>query len=102
MNDEYGPTANYDELDDVEVREKLRRLRRRAMADQINRIAMQPLGEGRDGHDVSAVIDAFGRGPGSPFYVPDWRPPWAPDWTPRPIDGATPMDDDDGIEWRRG
>jgi hypothetical protein len=91
-----------DELDDVEVRERLRQLRRRAMADQINRIAMQPLEQGQPGHDVTPVIDAFGRGPSSPFYVPDYRPPWAPDWQPRPLDGGPPMDDDDGIEWRRG
>lgn len=97
--------GDMDELDDVEVRERLRQIRRRAMQDEINRVTMQPLEPGSPGHNLTPVIDAFGRGPGSPFYQPDWRPPWAPDWNPQSVFRALDPDapqDDDGIEWRRG
>lgn len=88
-----------DELDQADVRARLDQLRRRALADTINAIVGEPLAPGQDGHDLTAIIDAFGRGPSSPFHMPDVRPPWAPHWQPRPADGAGPVEDD-GIIWR--
>jgi protein gp37 len=90
-----------DELDNANVRQRLDALRRRAMQDSINAIVQEPLAAGQDGHNLTAIIDAFGRGPSSPFHMPDVRPSWAPTWQPRP---APELDapDDDGIIWKVG
>ena len=88
-----------DELDRAAVRRRLAELRRRGMLDRLNEVTQQPLAPGSDGHDVTQIIDAFGRGPSSPFHMPDVRPSWAPDWQPRPFHAAEGPDDD-GIIWK--
>lgn len=65
-----------DELDNPEVAERLRRMRRESMHRALRGSAMEPLPEGETPKPI-AKLDAFGRGPGSPFYVPDYQPPWA-------------------------
>lgn len=88
-----------DELDLAVVRQRLAELRRRGLLERLNEVTSQPLAQGQAGHDVTAIIDAFGRGPGSPMHMPDVRPTWAPDWTPRPA-WAADAPDDDGIIWK--
>lgn len=98
---------DHDELDDATVRERLRALRRQTARQALHDLGMTPLAEGQTPPPANRHIDAFGRGPSSPLYQPDFRPPWAPDWTPsdgpvypRWAEAWRDPNEDDGIEWR--
>jgi hypothetical protein len=70
-----GPDTDQDELNQPGVRRRLADVRGETLMDQLNRIASQPLLPGQEGHNVTGVIDAWGDGPGSPFYRPGKQHP---------------------------